>query len=64
MNESVQPVREDLLYTREKSFKLKVTSKDGFEATLEGSYLNEPLRALIIGRYVNENDQTNFNFSF
>ena len=36
-------------YAREKCFKLRVSSQD-YEATLEGSYLNEPLNAMIIGR--------------
>ena len=60
---------EDFLYAREKSFKLKVTSKDkdGFEveATLEGCYLHEPLTSLIIGRCYNKvQEQENFNFAF
>ena len=42
-----------LLFTREKKFKMRV-SREGFEATLEGFYLNEPLNSLIIGRYQNK----------
>lgn len=45
-----------LLYANEKSFKINVTSNDGFEATLEGCHLHEPLRSLIIGRYINEQE--------
>lgn len=44
---------------REKVFKLQLKCDD-FEATLEGSYLHEPLNSLVIGRYKNGDEVSNF----